>query len=59
MASRCQHSSVAIAQKNHVRDIKRFMQNWKDTPSLYNAFVKVFKVVYVDHAPLQAAQILE
>lgn len=54
-----QHCTDSFAQKNHVRDIKRFMQNWKDTPSLYNAFVKVFKVVYVDHAPLQAAQILE
>ncbi len=54
-----QHRYDFIAQKNHVRDIKRFMQNWKGTPSLYNAFVNVFKVVYVDHAPLQAAQILE
>ena len=41
----------------HGRDIQRFMQNWKDQPSLYNAFVKVFKVVYADHAPLQVAQI--
>lgn len=54
-----QHRYAFFAKKNHARDIKRFMQNWKDTPSLYNAFVKVFKVVYVDHAPLQAAQILE
>ncbi|MEO1946119.1 MAG: lipopolysaccharide kinase InaA family protein [Methylophilaceae bacterium] len=54
-----QHKKAAVAQKAHVRDIKRFMRNWKDTPSLYNAFVKVFKVVYADHAPLQAAQILE
>ena len=54
-----QHQSAAAAQKGHVRDINRFMQNWKETPSLYNAFVKVFKVVYADHGPLQAAQILE
>ena len=54
-----QHRYDFIAQRNHVRDIRRFMQNWKDTPSLYNAFVKVFKVVYVDHAPLRAAHILE
>ncbi len=53
-----QHRASAAAQKAHVRDIKRFMQNWKDTPSLYNAFVKVFKVVYADHAPLQAAELL-
>lgn len=54
-----QHVRTASAEKAHVRDLKRFMRNWKDQPSLYNAFVKVFKVVYVDHAPLQAAQILE
>jgi tRNA A-37 threonylcarbamoyl transferase component Bud32 len=30
----------------HLRDLQRFMQNWKDNTSLYNAFVKTFKVVY-------------
>jgi tRNA A-37 threonylcarbamoyl transferase component Bud32 len=54
-----QHHTDFFAKKSHVRDIKRFMRNWKDEPSLYNAFVKVFKVVYADHAPLQAAKILE
>ncbi len=54
-----QHKRDYFAKKAHVRDLKRFMQNWKEQPSLYNAFVKVFKVVYADHAPLQAAQILE
>jgi tRNA A-37 threonylcarbamoyl transferase component Bud32 len=54
-----QHRYDFLANRAHARDIKRFMQNWKDTPSLYNAFVKVFKVVYVDHAPLRMAQILE
>lgn len=54
-----QHRYTFFAKKNHARDIKRFMQNWKDTPSLYNAFMKVFQVVYVDHAPLRMAQILE
>jgi tRNA A-37 threonylcarbamoyl transferase component Bud32 len=54
-----QHRVDFFAKKAHVRDIKRFMQNWKDEPSLYNAFVKVFKVVYSDHAPLLEAQILE
>lgn len=54
-----QHKPGAAAQKAHVRDIKRFMQNWKEQPSLYNAFVKVFKVVYADHSPLHAAKILE
>jgi tRNA A-37 threonylcarbamoyl transferase component Bud32 len=36
----------------HVRDIQRFMQNWKDNTSLYNAFVKTFKVVYPDDSLL-------
>lgn len=54
-----QHRMVFFAKSAHARDVKRFMQNWKDDPSLYNAFVKVFKVVYADHTPLQAAQILE
>ena len=54
-----QHRYAFFAQKAHARDIKRFMQNWKDTPSLYNAFIKVFQVVYVDHAPLRMAKILK
>ncbi len=54
-----QHKSAGKAAKMHARDIKRFMQNWKEDPSLYNAFVKVFKVVYADHAPLQAAKIFK
>jgi len=53
-----QHRYDFFAKNAHVRDIKRFMRNWKEEPSLYNAFVKSFKVVYADHAPLQAAQIL-
>ncbi len=54
-----QHKSAKKAAKMHTKDIKRFMQNWKDEPSLYNAFVKVFKVVYADHATLQAAEIFK
>ncbi len=54
-----QHISNKCAAKMHAKDIKRFMQNWKDEPSLYNAFVKVFKVVYADHAPLLAAEIFK
>jgi len=54
-----QHQWSYFAKKAHAKDLKRFMRNWHDQPSLYNAFVKVFKVVYADHAPLQAAQILE
>ncbi len=54
-----QHNNVESVKKAHVRDLKRFMQNWKATPSLYNAFVKSFKVVYDDDSVLQAAQILK
>ena len=54
-----QHKMTKYAAKMHAKDIKRFMQNWKDEPSLYNAFVKVFKVVYADHAPLLAAEIFK
>ncbi len=54
-----QYKMTKYAAKMHAKDIKRFMQNWKDEPSLYNAFVKVFKVVYADHAPLLAAEIFK
>lgn len=54
-----QHRQRAAAQKAHARDLRRLMQNWKQDASLYNAFIKVFKVVYADHAPLLAAKILE
>lgn len=54
-----QHQYDFFAKNAHARDLRRFMQNWKDVPSLYNAFVKVFKVVYADHAPLAMAKILK
>ena len=41
----------------HVRDLQRFMQNWKDNTSLYNAFLKTFKVVYPDDSMLIKAGI--
>lgn len=53
-----QHNIPFYAAKAHARDLRRFMQNWKDDTSLYNAFVKSFKVVYADHAPLKQADIL-
>ncbi|HEY0562994.1 MAG TPA: lipopolysaccharide kinase InaA family protein [Methylophilus sp.] len=53
-----QHKYAYFAQKAHVRDLRRLMQNWQDDASLYNAFVKVFKVVYADHTPLNLAAIL-
>ena len=52
-----QHRSHFFAQSAHVRDLKRFMQNWKDDASLYNAFLKTFKVVYQDHAVLKKARL--
>ncbi len=50
-----QHRKTNIAA--HVRDLQRFMQNWKDNSSLYNAFVKTFKVVYPDDSLLIRAGI--
>ncbi len=41
----------------HGRDLRRFMQNWQDNSSLYNAFVKTFKVVYPDDSMLIKAGI--
>ena len=52
-----QHSYGYFAQKAHVRDLKRFMQNWLKQPALYNAFVKTFKVIYDDTTVLQQAGI--
>lgn len=54
-----QHQYAFFAKKAHVRDIKRFMQNWQAQPALYNAFLKNFKVLYQDHALLDAAGLLE
>jgi len=54
-----QHRCAYFAQQAHVRDLQRFMQNWKHDASLYNAFVKALKVVYTDHAPLRVAGVLE
>jgi len=54
-----QHRFGIFAAKSHARDIKRFMQNWKAQPALYNAFVEIFQVIYADHAVLWAAGILE
>lgn len=54
-----QHQVDFFAHKAHVRDLKRFMQNWKDDVSLYNAFLKTFKVVYAEQDVLRMAQILD
>lgn len=53
-----QHQMQYFAKKAHVRDLKRFMQNWQHNTSLYNAFLKNFKVIYADHAVLRKANIL-
>ena len=53
-----QHRWNFFAKRAHARDLQRLMQNWKHDTSLYNAFIKSFKVVYADHTPLQQANIL-
>lgn len=50
-----QHRKINVAA--HVRDLQRFMQNWQDNASLYNAFVKTFKVTYPDDSMLIKAGI--
>lgn len=55
--SMIQHRFDRLALNGHARDLRRFMRNWQDTPALYNAFVKAFKVIYADNAPLELAQI--
>jgi tRNA A-37 threonylcarbamoyl transferase component Bud32 len=50
-----QHRCAYFANRGHVKDLQRLMQNWKDDTSLYNAFVKSFKMVYIDHRPLKQA----
>lgn len=52
-----QHQWGYFAQIAHLRDLKRFMQNWQNDNALYNAFVKTFKVVYEDHTLLNRAGI--
>lgn len=53
-----QHYSDWMALRAHVRDLKRFMQNWQAMPALYNTFVAAFNVVYTDHQALRLARII-
>jgi tRNA A-37 threonylcarbamoyl transferase component Bud32 len=57
--SMCQHRYSLCAKQAHIKDLKRFMQNWKDDASLYNAFVKTFKVIYPESSILQKAGVLD
>lgn len=57
--SMVQHNFSFTALKAHARDLRRFMQNWKQAPAMYNAFVKAFKVVYADNTALKLAKISE
>jgi tRNA A-37 threonylcarbamoyl transferase component Bud32 len=53
-----QHTFSWSAERAHGRDLRRFMQNWQNDNALYNAFVKAFKVIYEEHAPLYKADIV-
>jgi len=53
-----QHRFSGRAQKGHVKDLKRFMKNWQGQQALYNAFLKNFKVIYSEHAPLVTAGLI-
>jgi len=52
-----QHRRTCL--KAHVRDLRRFMQNWKNQPALYNAFVKTFRAIYANARPLELAGVFE
>jgi tRNA A-37 threonylcarbamoyl transferase component Bud32 len=53
-----QHDFAFFALKAHVKDLRRFMQNWKEDTSLYNAFVDSFKSIYIDQTALVKANII-
>ena len=50
-----QHRLQWRALHAHVSDLRRFMRNWENEPTLYNAFVKAFQTVYKDQTPLEMA----
>ena len=50
-----QHAWDFLAKKRHAKDLKRFMRNWQDQPTLYNRFVKAFFAVYADSQVLRLA----
>jgi tRNA A-37 threonylcarbamoyl transferase component Bud32 len=50
-----QHAWGFLAKKRHAKDLKRFMRNWQDQPTLYNTFVKAFFAVYADPQVLRLA----
>jgi len=50
-----QHAWGFLAKKRHAKDLKRFMRNWQDQPTLYNTFVKAFFAVYADSQVLRLA----
>jgi tRNA A-37 threonylcarbamoyl transferase component Bud32 len=50
-----QHAWDFLAKKRHAKDLKRFMRNWQDQPTLYNTFVKAFFAVYADSQVLRLA----
>ena len=54
-----QHRFDAFALTAHVRDLRRFMQNWQDDNALYNAFVETFRVIYEDFEPLEKSGIFQ
>jgi tRNA A-37 threonylcarbamoyl transferase component Bud32 len=50
-----QHAWDFLARKRHAKDLKRFMRNWQEQPTLYNTFVKAFFAVYADSQVLRLA----
>lgn len=52
-----QHDFAFSALKAHVKDLRRFMRNWKEDTSLYNAFIEAFNTTYIDRSALIEANI--
>jgi len=53
-----QHQWTYFALNGHVHDLRRFMRNWQDQPTLYNTFIKEFSAVYADHQALRLAGLI-
>lgn len=53
-----QHQWGYYALRGHVQDLRRFMRNWQDQPTLYNTFIKEFSAVYADHQALRLAGLI-
>jgi tRNA A-37 threonylcarbamoyl transferase component Bud32 len=50
-----EHSCRWLFNRRHVRDLRRFMQNWPQDSEIGSLLANAFKETYKDHRPLQRA----